>query len=262
MAIELQKRMSIHQSILDKKMVKPSLKPVKVVSVFDVSGSAHGLFTQKTGPQNQPPMQEAFDRILAIAANLDDDGSMEVYAFSNASWRLPDADLSEYGQYIQSNIVNNGSINWGGTSYAPVLTEVVSAYSGRLAAIANAVQQQATSLFGKVSSFFGKKEDPKPAEDAKSLIEVTPAVVYFFTDGDNSDEYATREVISRAATNKYPIYFVMVGVGTSQFTTLRRLADEFDNVGFVSFTSATMDDETAYNSIVSDEFVRWLNVNA
>lgn len=255
----------MHQSTLQKRNLKQApLKPVKVVSVFDVSGSAEGLFTRAGPDRSAPPMQEAFDRILAIAGNLDDDGTMEVYAFSNNSWRLADASLSEYGSYIHENIVRNSSIDWGGTSYAPVLERVIQAYTGtnKIAAAATTVQQQAAGLFTKVASFFGKKEQAPAAAPAPVASSPTPAVVYFFTDGDNNDMERTRSVLADAASRKYPIYFVMVGVGPGLFANIRQLADQFSNVGFVSISDVNISDEAAYDAIVSEEFVQWLNINA
>lgn len=84
-------------------------KKSKVKLFFDKSGSMSSLY--KNGD-----VQEIFERILPLAAKLDDDGKMETYVFNDLCAALGSITLNNIDRYVENNI-NVG----GGTNYEPII---------------------------------------------------------------------------------------------------------------------------------------------
>ncbi|CAG1769661.1 General stress protein 16U [uncultured bacterium] len=72
--------------------------------VLDASGSMMNQY--KTGK-----VQEVIERLLPLAVHFDDDGALDVWAFSNNLLELPPATLNNYADFI--NTANQGWRNWG-----------------------------------------------------------------------------------------------------------------------------------------------------
>jgi len=279
--ISLEKRTRSVQISLEKHNIT-KMPPVKVVSVFDVSGSMHGNFaTDKSGSSR---MQDTFDRMLAIAAKLDDDGTMEVYAFDTSAYRLADANLSDYGGYLAKNIEHNSRIGWGGTLYVPPIASIIRDYapSSQVAvpdAEPVAVPEEAPSgIFGWAKKkLFGAsvaesapviKSPPVniPAHTAAppTTEAVTPATVLFFTDGASSDADMCARLIDKAHKDNLPIYFHFVGVGSNQtsFAPLKYIASTLPNAGYVAMNDLSISDEELYASLISEKYANWLKSHA
>lgn len=268
--IDLKKRTENFTICLSKRVAVNNLRPVKVVSVFDVSGSTAKLFgigdgAPKYGPAQESAMQVAFDRALAIAAALDDDGTMEVHAFDTRAFRLPDADLDGYGGYIDKNIVRNRSIGWGGTSYAPVIRQIADAISPSLLAppvtTAQPAPKKPSGLFGKLTSMFSGADEPEVTVQPVTTIleDVTPTFVLFKTDGDTSDSSATESLLATLVERRAPVFFCMIGVGTgSSFSHLKQWEKKFPNVSFVDMGNLNIADDELNDKIVTVRFTDWL----
>ncbi|MDZ4152023.1 VWA domain-containing protein [Methylicorpusculum sp.] len=80
----------------------------RVGLVLDTSGSMTRQFMQGR-------VQEVINRMLPLAVHFDDDGELDVWAFSMRSLALPPATLKNYGDYI--NKINGGWRQWGMLSY-------------------------------------------------------------------------------------------------------------------------------------------------
>lgn len=90
----------------------------RVALVLDYSGSMSLLYRNGT-------VQAAIERILPIAMNFDDNGSMEMWLFSDDFTRLPDISRDNYYDYVKREI--RGSM--GGTHYAPVMNDIARKYT-------------------------------------------------------------------------------------------------------------------------------------
>lgn len=75
----------------------------RVGLVLDASGSMMNQY--KTGK-----VQEVIERLLPLAVHFDDDGALDVWAFSDKTLELPAATLSNYAEFINS--IQGGWRNW------------------------------------------------------------------------------------------------------------------------------------------------------
>lgn len=236
MAIDLAKRVEKVRINLEKKQIKKA-PTMRVGLAMDVSGSAEWLYQNGT-------MQETVSRLLAVAMNFDDNGELDMWSFENAAHRLEVATKDNYERFVQKEIVDNDSISkWHGTSYAPVIQDMLNRYF-----IGDVVTSG--GLFG----LFGKPKLQAPADIA------IPAYGMLVTDGANNDHPATQKLLEMS--QKYPIYWQMVGVGDpKEFTFLREMGDRYPNVGFVNLASLTITDDVLYDKLISDELVSWLKAH-
>lgn len=115
--VDLAKKASIS---LEKKRLTDVV--ARVGLVLDASGSM-------TGQYRRGRVQEVVNRILPLAVHFDDDGELDVWAFSAKSLALPAATLSNYADYIDT--VNGGWRKWRMLSYnnePEVIKEVLAHY--------------------------------------------------------------------------------------------------------------------------------------
>ena len=84
----------------------PDLHRVGVA--LDVSGSARDLYTNGT-------IQETLDRLLAVAINFDDDGSLDAWSFDSSVGELPEITKLDEGTYVKSKLLKSGVSLWGGS---------------------------------------------------------------------------------------------------------------------------------------------------
>lgn len=76
----------------------------RVGLVLDASGSMMGQYSKGK-------VQAVVERLLTLAVHFDDDGELDVWAFSKTPLALPPATLANYADYI--NTANRGWRNWG-----------------------------------------------------------------------------------------------------------------------------------------------------
>jgi vWA found in TerF C terminus len=218
--------------------------PAQVGVNIDVSGSMQPLFTSGA-------VQSALERILPVALYFDDDGRIDTWVFSNGDRMasITPATANNYSGYIDREIVENQylkSILWGGTDYGPVLRSNLMTY-GLL---------EEKTPGGLLGMIFGMKRDTYGEETRAGI----PAINYFLTDGENSDHHAAWTVLSEAEHAESQIYYVMVGIGDSDFNFLKRAAQDLPNVGFVSVEDlgAFVGSDDAYEKLLPAELCAWL----
>jgi uncharacterized protein with von Willebrand factor type A (vWA) domain len=106
----------VHKVCLDKKPLI-NLK-AKVALVLDYSGSMDWLYSNGT-------VQRVVEKMLPLAMNFDDDGSMETWLFSDSCRRLKDANLNNLDGYIKRETKGK---SMGGTNYSPVMEDIIKFY--------------------------------------------------------------------------------------------------------------------------------------
>lgn len=187
----------------------------RVAVVLDYSGSMRELYQNGT-------VQATLERLLPIALNFDDNGSMEIWIFENSYRRLPDANMQNYYGYVEREILQKG-FRMGETNYAPVMKDVVEKYV---------------------------MENPEPIAD----------YVIFITDGDCFDRKESKEELIR--NSKTPIFWQFVGIGDARFDFLQRLDEMsgryVDNANFFALNDVLkVSDEEIYDLLLA-EFPSWL----
>lgn len=231
MKFQLEKGVEKTKFVLAKKNVSPTIR-AQVAANLDVSGSTRGLFSSGQ-------MQEAFQRVMPIGVTFDDNGEIDVFLFtdgSSACHLKPTASKANYDKYINESVLHGSPIGlWGGTSYAPVIKKNL-------------------EEFGFYKGIFSKSLQSQ----SKSNM---PVVVYFFTDGENDDQSATRKILQECQDAKCNIYFLFIGVGTGcDFKFLKKIGDEFTNTGFLSVADLNtfQDDDKIYDALLPQELCGWL----
>lgn len=245
--INLQKRVQEVGIILAKRGLA-AVPRARVGVALDVSGSARDLYSRGI-------MQEALDRLLAVAIKFDDNGELDTWVFDTSSYELPAMTANDYGTYVQSNIMGNRKLMnniWGGTQYAPPLEDAMEHYFPTQAAV---VEQEKPGFFGRL---FGTRAAPIVEKAPTPAAKSEPAMLLFITDGENFDRSEARKVLQVASDQKHPVYFQMIGIGNSSFDFLEQMADDLPNVGFVNLTSLNITDEALYEQVVNEEFVEWM----
>lgn len=226
MSISLEKRAEKVGIVLAKRGIT-QVPAVRVGCALDVSGSAKGFYDRGI-------MQETLDRLMGVAMKFDDNGELDIWAFSNSYKRCSTAASGDAGTFINNKFLREAqSALWGGTSYGPVLKDAIDYY----------FKPATGGLFG-----FGGK---------KSYTNDPPAMLLFITDGANDDRGAAAKVLKEAEGK--PVYFMMVGIGPeSNFSFIKDQADLLPNVGFVNLNDLSISDDNLYEQLVSGEFADWV----
>lgn len=243
--LSLTKRAEAVKLSLKKSGVVKDKITLRVACALDISGSMYEDYVSGN-------VSELVDRLLPVANNVDDNSEIDMWAFNHVSQELPPATPANYGNYV-GDAMANISIS-GGTNYSPVIEDIAQHYFG--------VEQQLVvekrPSKGFLGKFFGLKDKIETLEEKPVTDSDTPALVFFITDGECGDAVRARATMKRVADES--VYWMMVGIGAaSSFRFLQDLANEYPNVGFISFDSLDLSDEEIYNAIINGELAQWIN---
>ena len=239
---------------------------------LDVSGSIEPLFKQGV-------IQRLVEQIVPIGLRFDDNGNLDVYTFSSSDMiaQVDGATEKNYDGFVRREIINNSAVpKWGGTDYSPVLNKMLedygfygggSDYNRKLSG--NATPSSAPEKKGFFSKLFGGSKEPaKPTPRGHVLQESSASgeavINYFITDGENSDQSRTYELLRKVRDAKANIYIMFIGVGRANFQFIERCGNDFSNVGFLNVADlqAFTDSDDIYEKLLPDELVNWLKQKA
>jgi hypothetical protein len=263
MAIELQKKVEKVNIILTKKKVTNAC--VRVGAAFDVSGSMQDDYRSGT-------VQDAVDRIFALAYRFDDNGELENWIFSQQAWQIGPVNKDNIDGFVKREVIDAKiSGMWQGTNYAPALNLIAKYYSNIEEKTKEVVKTKIvdiipTGFMGKVKQLFGaKKTEEVSYTQTEKYEEVTPSAeieypgyLIFITDGENDDKSATLDILNKLAN--MPIYVQFVGIGNgSSFRFLQKVAEDYNQAGFMHISDLSKTtDETLYEQLLNDEFITFL----
>lgn len=208
----------------------PTPPSCDVALAVDISGSMSNEYRDGL-------VQDVVERCLAIATKFDQDGKMDVWTFNNSSSYVGTVTEKQIDGFVQRDIVNNPRVDkWGGTSYAPVLSQINEHFFG------------ATKKTGFFGGLFGKKEaEPKS----------NPVFVMFITDGENNDNAQFIKLLNEFRSRN--IYIQIVGIGDGDLTSVQQTAEDEPNVGFCQIINVRgVSDELMIEQLVQQEFVDWI----
>lgn len=187
----------------------------KVGIVLDISGSMRKLYKEGI-------VQEAVERVLAVASQFDDDGSLDVWVYDNEFSRLPPVTEKDFTSYVERQILMNENIHKFGRNDEPkVMEDVIKKYT---------------------------KEEPSDE----------PVFLVFINDGGCKP--GIKKFIVESSIQ--PIFWQFIGIGDSNFDVLRKLDTMegriVDNANFFHLDDLKkVSDEDLYNQLL-DEFPLWL----
>ncbi|MEC2076268.1 VWA domain-containing protein [Metabacillus fastidiosus] len=206
-------RKSTASIVLEKKNLKNV--SARVGLVLDISGSMRKLYREDV-------VQEVVERILAVASQFDDDGSLDVWVYDNEFSRLPAVTEKDFKDYVNRNILNNDSIHKFGRNNEPlVMEDVIRKYT----------------------------EEEQSKE---------PVFLVFINDGGCKP--GIKKFIVESSVK--PIFWQFVGIGNSNFDVLKKLDTMegrfIDNANFFHLDEIEkVSDEQLYNLLLN-EFPSWL----
>lgn len=187
----------------------------KVGMVLDISGSMRKLYRDGV-------VQNAVERVLAVASQFDDDGALDVWVYDNEFSRLPAVTEKDFEGYVNREIINNPFIHKFGSNNEPlVMKDVINKYI---------------------------KEEPSN----------DPVFIVFINDGGCKS--GIKKIIS--SSSKMPIFWQFIGIGNGSFDVLKKLdtmeGRYVDNANFFHLKDLeTITDEELYEHLLN-EFPMWL----
>jgi hypothetical protein len=219
--------------------------PLRVVADYDVSGSMSGLFNRGT-------VQKAADQVLGVAYKFDDDGQVDSFIFDHRAAYVGTSTVDDFGTFVADTILSRSDL-WGSTNYGGCLQANIDFLFG--AGVKSKVFVPGKKgLFGTSKGGWQDKHVKSEGKD--------PALVLFFTDGSPDSGDRSAAIIAAASRSKQPIYFALIGIGNANFSVLKKLADDYDNCGFVNLSSFDLSDAALYDQIVgTDEFITFLKTH-
>lgn len=200
---------------LEKKSL--SQEAAKVILALDISGSM-------TGRYQNGSVDRLVKRVLGLGLNMDDDGSIEVYAFGSGAYRIGIADANNYKTFIPKMLSQR--------------------------------RLEGSTHYGKVIEMI--RRDMWPNDNK------TPVYVMFVTDGDTQDRSLTEKQIRKASEEGIFWQFMGISDSSYSggFSFLERLDDlsgrYVDNCDFFSVRSSDdLTDEQLYDKMMA-EYPGWL----
>lgn len=211
--MSLSKKLSV---TLEKKKLQETI--AKVAIVMDASGSMASAYRNGT-------VQAVLDRMVLVAARLDDDGLLETWFYASKHKRFPDISIGNIAGYLKNNIKGGfGTLVKGlgfGNNEPPVMQEVLEKY--------------------KLSRY--------------------PALVIFITDGGIYETKKIKNILIEWSS--YPVFWQFVGLAGSNYGVLNEFdtleGRKLDNAGFFQVDDLKkISDDELFNRLL-DEFPFWLN---
>jgi uncharacterized protein YegL len=196
----------------------------KVALCLDYSGSMRRLY--KDGW-----VQSLAERVLALGAQFDDDGDIEVFLFDSSAKYAGSLGLGDYQGGVD-RLTDGRSM--GTTNYAAAIKAVREHY-------------------GTKKGFFGRKKEAGPKD--------VPVYVIFVTDGQpDSRTAATKELVE---ASREGIFWQFVGIGDNDFRYLEKLDSEVkgrlvDNANFFQVKDPERVSDSELYAKMLAEFPDWL----
>lgn len=198
---------------LQKKKIEPI--QARVAVVFDASGSMYHLYRKGI-------VQEAFERILAIASAFDDNGELDVWFFAKDFLRAPSVTARDFENYIERTYTLGSK---GGTNNEPpVMQDVIRKYT---------IEEPDVNI---------------------------PTYIIFFSDGGVSQKGKIMRLITESSTKN--LFWQFVGLGQANYGILEKLDDMtgrfIDNADFFALDDISkISDEELYDRLLT-EFPGWI----
>ncbi|MFI1523348.1 vWA domain-containing protein [Kitasatospora cineracea] len=235
--VDMRKRLSLRKQQVAVSLRKHGAQGLvaRVVLVLDASGSMAGLY-------HRGVVADVVERMAAVAAQLDEDRTMQAWTFATWPARLPDLRLSELPEWLGRH-VRVGEISlFGRRKVRPPLPD------GRVDMKAVGVNNDEQKVIAEVRAHV--RENPT----------AEPTLVLFFSDGG---VYRNSEIEQqlRAAVEE-PVFWQFVGLGHGDYGVLERFdtlpGRRVDNVGFFAVDDiSTLPDPELYDRLLS-EFPQWV----
>lgn len=226
--IDLSKKAKIS---LEKKQIFG--ETAQVVLILDKSLSMQNFYKRGV-------VQQIVDRLLGLGMNMDDNKSIEVFAFDGEAVELEEARPDNHIGYVE-RMLRKHKLG-GNTKYALPMQMVLDKF-------VPVVPKKKIGFFRKKAVDTGEEQIPK-----------YPTFVFFITDGDSNDKDNTEALIRKASNQA--VFWQFVGIGNERFNFLQKMDDMegrfLDNVDFFHIADPSkVSDEELYDKLLT-EFPQWI----
>lgn len=195
----------------------------KVCFALDESGSMQTFY-------NNGSVQAILDKLLAVSYYFDDDGDIDMFAFSQQGRQLPSASQDDHGSY-------SFRPNYGGTQYADVIGQIEDYYY-------KATGKKFLGLFGKGAT---------AAEGRNGTEDKEPVYLFFLTDGETFDRAGDTRVLNKLLSDHPDLFIQFVGVGRDSFNVVRDVADNNVNASFVGISDLASEGDDLLAKIITPQ---------
>lgn len=239
-------------SLEKKGVIRPPV--IDVAIAMDVSGSFED--EHMSGVTN-----DLMARLAPWGLAFDPDKKVDVFTFSRGagnSYYVGDMTAANYQGFVKTRIIQKVP-GWGsGTDYSYVLADIFKSFGWM------AQSDDSSGKRGILSRLFGAKPEPVQAPPTAAAGRKR-SVVFFVTDGENSDKTETQRVLARAERENYEVYVMFLGISNQpgEFDFIEKLGEEFSNTGFLAIKNlksfVAMDDDALNEALLVPELLTWLN---
>ncbi len=243
--IDMRKRLDLRKRTVSVVLKKAGIagRRARIAVVLDASGSMFRLYQQGT-------VGRVVERLAAVAASLDDDATLDVWAYATNPLALPPLRIDAMAEWI------------------PLYVRTKSVSTGVGGARATKQREATARAAGQPipdwSSIGGQNDEAKVMQlvlnHYQPLVSPPPVFVVFITDGGL---YRSREIenLLRSASSS-PVFWQFVGVGAAAYGVLEKLdtlsGRTVDNAGFFAVDDLDdIEDDQLYSRLLS-EFPSWL----
>ena len=199
-------------------------------------------------------VQEMVVRFLALAIAFDDDGDIDIFAFGSDAKYCGTVNRENYHEcvkYISDGVVeiNGHRITLSGTNYAPCIDLVLKHYFGDGWKNLNTGASNGFLGFGKTTGS-GRPHITNGTED--------PVFHLFVTDGDNSDQRQTVDIVDKCSQLPMFTQFAGFGSGFHGLNQLNNMQGRYvDNAGLFTASDFNISDDELLSRMMN-EFPQWL----
>lgn len=223
----------------------------EVSFVLDASGSM-------TGQYQIGQVQSLVERVFPLAANFDNNDSMETWAFADKQQQLSAIGFDNYKDFVNQD--NGGWRNWMSrlnSSYnnePVVMRAIIKHFFGLDAPKLEKASSSGFFGFGKKG---GNENTFAPKQPARR-----PIWVLFISDGGVAHNEDIEFLLKWSST--LPIFWQFMGIGGSSYGALEKFDDLtgrfIDNADFFAIDNLkSVSEQQLYDKMVQ-EFPQWINI--
>ncbi|MBL7493409.1 VWA domain-containing protein [Frankia sp. AgB1.9] len=243
--IDMRKRLDLRKQAVKVVLSKQGLtgKQARVGLALDASGSMRPLYKRGT-------VGRVVERIAAVAASMDDDGTLDVWSYATETLALPPLRVDYLADWIPLYVRQRKATTGHGGAEATLAREEAARDAGWPIPNWDGIggQNEEQKVIAAIIDHFGRAPSPPPA------------LVLVLTDGGLYRDRMIADLLRQAS--KLPIFWQFVGVGKAQYGILEKLdtlsGRVVDNAGFFAVDDLDeIDDAVLYQRLLS-EFPAWL----
>lgn len=231
--IDLRKRLNLRKEQVTLSLRKAGAPDVRarVVLVLDASGSMTQLYSKGV-------VRATVERMAAVSAQLDEDGTMQAWTFASNPGRLPDLGIADLPEWLDLHVRVGAMFKQRARKLRPGQLDM-----GRIG-----ISNEEQKVIAEVRDY------------VRAHPLTVPTLVLFFSDGGVFRDKEIEQQLTQASSE--PIFWQFVGLGNANFGVLERFDElpgrRVDNVGFFKVPAIDQVPDGELYDLLLKEFPRWI----